>query len=78
MTELGLLEKLDAYIICLNTLSGPVHQTRARYFSWVDPKKGVTGNERVVLGLFDIPNETVTKCTNGLTKSKTMPRSVTV
>lgn len=68
-----MLEKLDAYIICLNTLSTPVHQTRARYFSWVDPKKGVTGNERVVLGLFDIPNETVTKCTAGLAKAKTMP-----
>ena len=43
-----MLDKLDAYIICLNTLSSPVHATRARYFSWVDPKKGVTGNERVV------------------------------
>jgi hypothetical protein len=70
-----MLEKLDAYIICLNTLSSPVHQTRARYFSWVDPKKGVTGNERVVLGLFDIPNDTVTKCTTGLAKAKTLPPS---
>ena len=68
-----MLDKLDAYIICLNTLSNPVHQTRARYFSWVDPKKGVTGNEKVVLGLFDIPSDTVKKCTDGLTKARTMP-----
>lgn len=68
-----MLDKLDAYIICLNTLSSPVHQTRARYFSWVDPKKGVTGNERVVLGLFDLPNESAQKCTAGLTKARTMP-----
>lgn len=68
-----MLEKLDAYIICLNTLSTPVHQTRARYFSWVDPKKGVTGNERVVLGLFDLPKESAQKCTAGLAKAKTMP-----
>ena len=68
-----MLDKLDAYIICLNTLSNPVHQTRARYFSWVDPKRGVTGNERVVLGLFDIPNETVKKCTDGLAKARTSP-----
>jgi hypothetical protein len=68
-----MLDKLDAYIICLNTLSSPVHATRARYFSWVDPKKGVTGNERVVLGLFDLPNESAQKCTAGLTKARTMP-----
>lgn len=68
-----LLEKLDAYIVCLNTLSTPVHQTRARYFSWVDPKKGVTGKETVVLGLFDLPNETVTRCTQGLAKARTLP-----
>jgi hypothetical protein len=67
-----MLDKLDAYIICLNTLSTPVHQTRARYFSWVDPKKGVTGNERVVLGLFDLPNESAQKCTAGLAKARTM------
>ena len=40
-----MLDKLDAYIVCLNTLSSPVHQTRARYFSWVDPKKGVVRSE---------------------------------
>ena len=68
-----MLDKLDAYIICLNTLSSPVHATRARYFSWVDPKKGVTGNERVVLGLFDLPNEAAQKCTAGLAKARTMP-----
>jgi hypothetical protein len=65
-----MLDKLDAYITCLNTLSSPVHQTRARYFSWVDPKKGVTGNERVVLGLFDLPNESAQKCTAGLAKAR--------
>ncbi len=66
-------DKLDAYIICLNTLSSPVHATRARYFSWVNPKTGPTGQERNVLGLFDIPNETVSKCTAGLRKAKALP-----
>jgi len=68
-----MLDKLDAYIICLNTLSSPVHATRARYFSWVDPKKGVTGNERVVLGLLDLPKDSAQKCTAGLAKARTMP-----
>jgi hypothetical protein len=68
-----MLDKLDAYIVCLNTLSTPVHQTRSRYFSWVDPKKGVTGKETVVLGLFDLPNEAAQKCTAGLAKARSMP-----
>ena len=66
-------EKLDAYIICLNTLSSPVHATRARYFSWVNPKTGPTGQERNVLGLFDVPNDVVAKCTAGLAKAKLLP-----
>jgi hypothetical protein len=66
-------EKLDGYIICLNTLSSPVHATRSRYFSWVNPKTGPTGQERVVLGLFDLPNDKVTKCTQGLAKSNALP-----
>lgn len=71
-TDEQMLEKLDAYIICLNTLSAPVHSSRSRYFSWVDPKKGVTGNERVVLGLFDLPKDSAQKCTAGLTTARTM------
>ena len=66
-------EKLDGYILCLNTLSSPVHATRSRYFSWVNPKTGPTGKERVVLGLFDLPNDRVTKCTQGLAKSNALP-----
>lgn len=66
-------DKLDAYIICLNTLSSPVHSTRSRYFSWVNPKTGPTGNERVVLGLFDLPKDSAQKCTAGLAKAKALP-----
>ena len=66
-------EKLDAYIICLNTLSSPVHATRSRYFSWVNPKTGPTGQERNVFGLFDLPADAPQKCTSGLAKSKLLP-----
>ena len=65
-------EKLEAYIVCLNTLSSPVHATRARYFSWVNPKTGPTGKEPAVLGLFDLPNATTKTCTDGIAKSKIM------
>lgn len=70
-----LLVKLDAYIDCLNTLSGPVHQTRSRYLSWCDPKTGPTGKERVVLGLFDLPNQSAQECVAGLDKSRKLPPS---
>ena len=66
-------DKLDPYITCLNTLSSPVHATRSRYFSWVNPKTGPTGQERNVLGLFDLPNESAQKCTAGLAKAKALP-----
>jgi hypothetical protein len=66
-------DKLDAYISCLNTLSSPVHSTRARYFSWVNPKTGPTGNERNIRGLFDLPKDSAQKCTAGLKKAKTLP-----
>jgi hypothetical protein len=66
-------EKLDPYAICLNTLSAPVHATRARYFAWVDPKTGVTGNERVVLGLLALPKDGAKKCAAGLVVAKGLP-----
>jgi hypothetical protein len=66
-------EKLDAYIICLNTLSSPVHSTRSRYFSWVNPKTGPTGQERNVFGLFTLPADGARKCTAGLAKAKALP-----
>ncbi len=66
-------EKIDGYILCLNTLSAPVHATRSRYFSWVNPKTGPTGKERVVLGLFDLPNDKVSKCTQGVARSNALP-----
>jgi len=65
-------EKLAAYIACLNTLSAPVHSTRSRYFSWVNPKTGPTGSERNVLGLYDLPKDSAQKCSASLTKAQAM------
>jgi len=52
----ALLEKLNGYIRdCLNRYSKSVHGAEERYFSWlVDPKKGPTGKERIVNGVYDI------------------------
>lgn len=67
-----LSQKLDAYVKCINTMSSPVHSTRHRYFSWVDPKTGPTGKERFVYGLYDIPKNQAEKCAADVAKAKTM------
>jgi hypothetical protein len=45
--------KLNAYIECINRLSGRAYQSRSRYFSWA-PKSGPTGAERVIYGTYTI------------------------
>ena len=65
-------DKISGYILCLNTLSAPVHATRSRYFSWVNPKTGPTGQEPVVLGLFDLPIDKVTTCSQAVAKSNAL------
>lgn len=48
-----LTQKLNAYIGCMNRLSGRSFESRARYFSWVG-KNGPTGRERIVYGTYTI------------------------
>jgi hypothetical protein len=48
-------EKLNGYIRdCLNRYSKSVHSAEERYFSWADSKKGPSGRERNVYGVYDI------------------------
>jgi hypothetical protein len=46
-------EKTNAYIECMNRLSGRAFEARSRYFSWVG-KSGPTGKERIVYGTYTI------------------------
>lgn len=46
-------EKLNAYVGCINRLSGRAYESRSRYFSWVG-KSGPTGKERIVYGTYTI------------------------
>src|ERR1041384_1604527 len=51
----ALLEKLNGYIRdCLNRYSKSVHSAEERYFSWADPKKGPTGKEPNIHGVYDV------------------------
>jgi Protein of unknown function (DUF3829) len=48
-------EKINAYVACLNGLSGRAHESKARYLSWVG-KSGPTGKEKIVYGTYTIYN----------------------
>jgi len=47
------IEKMNAYVGCINRLSARSYQSRERYFSWAS-KKGPTGRERIIYGTYTI------------------------
>jgi hypothetical protein len=47
------VEKLNAYVGCINRLSERSYESRARYFSWA-AKSGPTGKERIIYGTYTI------------------------
>ena len=47
------VQKMNAYVGCLNRLSARSYDSRARYFSWAD-KSGPTGRERIIYGTYTI------------------------
>jgi hypothetical protein len=47
------IEKMNAYVGCINRLSARSYQSRSRYFSWAS-KKGPTGRERIIYGTYTI------------------------
>jgi hypothetical protein len=47
------VEKLNAYVGCINRLSERSYSSRARYFSWA-AQSGPTGRERIIYGTYTI------------------------
>jgi hypothetical protein len=47
------VEKMNAYVGCLNRLSSRSYDSRSRYFSWA-AKSGPTGKERIIYGTYTI------------------------
>ncbi|KQW21483.1 hypothetical protein ASC80_11645 [Afipia sp. Root123D2] len=47
------VEKINAYVGCINRLSARAYESRARYFSWAR-KTGPTGKERIIYGTYTI------------------------
>jgi hypothetical protein len=47
------VEKMNAYVGCINRLSERAYSSRERYFSWAK-KNGPTGKERIIYGTYTI------------------------
>jgi hypothetical protein len=47
------IEKMNAYVGCINRLSERSYSSRSRYFSWAAPS-GPTGRERIIYGTYTI------------------------
>lgn len=47
------VEKINAYVGCINRLSERSYDSRSRYFSWAKPS-GPTGKERIIYGTYTI------------------------
>lgn len=56
--------KMQGYIDCINGPSSSVLDASERYASWVDPQKGVTGDEKNVYGIYD--HELDASCVEGI------------
>lgn len=71
-----LIEKLNAYVGCINRLSERSYQSRSRYFSWAK-QSGPTGKEPIIYGTYTISDTTIARRTSRKPTrwSRAMPRS---
>ena len=67
-------EKISGYVDCLNRASPNVFSSRDRYLSWVDEKKGPTGKDRYVYGLYQLNSDE--SCLSAITKASTLKPSL--
>ncbi len=63
------VEKLNAYVGCINRLSARSFQSRERYFSWAS-KNGPTGRERIIYGTYTIYD--TSDCRKNVEKANTL------
>lgn len=55
--------KMNVYIKCFNALQLPVNRSLSYYAGWLrDFRKGPTGNERLVYGIYQINPSAITNC----------------
>jgi hypothetical protein len=67
------VDKMNAYIGCINSHSSRIMDSYRRYLSWCNPDQGPTGKERNIYGLYSI--SAVDDCIKGIeTVSEADPR----
>ena len=67
--------KLSGYIKqCINNFSRRSSDSMRRYYSWCSKKKGPTGRERVIYGLYTL-NDNPKQCADAVAKHNKMPPS---
>ena len=68
-----LTAKLNAYIECYNAADDSAKSSIERYASWIkDMKKGPTGKEKIVYGLYDIHENVINSC------NKNVPEGIAI
>lgn len=70
----SIVQKLNAYVGCINRLSARAYDSRRRYFDWA-AKSGPTGRERIIYGTYTIYD--TSDCKKNVEKANTLePRDV--
>jgi hypothetical protein len=69
-------EKIQAYIVCQNTLSSRIYESRNRYFSWVSPDKPLTGKESYQYGLYEVPAKDAQACSQNVEKARKLAPAI--
>lgn len=68
-------DKIQAYIVCQNSLSSDIYDSRNRYFQWVSPDKPLAGTERYQYGLYKVDPKEASDCSTNVAKAQKMPPS---
>jgi hypothetical protein len=63
------VEKMNAYVGCINRLSARSYSSRSRYFSWA-AQSGPTGRERIIYGTYTIYD--TTDCVKNVEKANAL------
>jgi hypothetical protein len=72
----ALVDKINLYVRALNGVSS-VRRSHERYTSWIDEKKGFTGNERYIsYGVYEIGKSSVEEIQRAATKGPQMKPSL--
>lgn len=74
--DASLIEKLNAYVGCLNQAADSSERSRYRYLQWVNEKTGPTCKELNIYGLYTLNDYGIKACQEAVQKGNTLPPSL--